>query len=286
MTTETMTTQQASHNPPKMIGQVFDRPNGLPSRWEDWTFIDLVNDDRGVHLEAPLAERVCPECGKREKENAVFVAISPHRSCDPCISRALGREIREEAQDAIKTDLVDIVPPLYRETDLDRLPYRERQAVVGWKMKERAKGLWLVGDPGLGKTRCLCLLLSKLIEQGRSVRAFFHGTFGDELLEVIRSERSYRAWKWKITNAEILAIDDLFASKLTEKVESAIFEILDLRLANYRPTFVTTQLTAKEALHRFSSRKRCEAFYRRIEEFCEVVSFKQDKQTELEEGAA
>ena len=278
--TETTTMPQSY---PKMMGESFTRRGTHPERWEDWTFIDLVSDDRGIHRDAPLVEQICPGCGRTDKENAVFVAISPFQLCDPCISQRIGRERQAEVQKAIRTDLVDIVPPLYRETDLDRLPYRERQAVIRWEFKEKAKGLWLVGDTGLGKTRCLCLLLSKLIEQGISVRAFFHGTFGDELLEVIRSERSYRAWKWQITNAEILAIDDLFASKLTEKVESAIFEILDLRLANHRPTFVTTQLTAKEALHRFSSRKRCEAFYRRIEEFCEVVSFKRDTQTGLKE---
>ena len=281
MTTETMTTPPPSVNVPKKIGEVFARSGNLPARWEDWNFIDLVNDDRGVHRDAPLVDRVCPECGKVERENAVFVAISPHRLCDPCVDRAIGREVREEAQESKETDLREIVPPLYRETDPARLPYREKQTILGWEFKERAKGLWMVGDTGLGKTRCLCLLLSKLIEDGRSVRAFFHGSFGDELLEVIRSERSYRAWKWKITHSEILAIDDLFASKMTEKVESAIFEILDLRLSNFRPTFVTTQLTAKEAMNRFSSRKRCEAFYRRINEFCEVVAFRKDTQTEI-----
>ena len=130
------------------------------------------------------------------------------------------------------------------------------------------------------------LLLQKMIRDGKKVRAFFHGSFGVDLVEVLRSEKSFRAWKWEITRADVLAIDDLFADKITERIETAIFEIFDERISFNRPTIVTTQVTKNIAKDRFHSEPRCDAFFARITEFFQVVHFTKDLQTELEVTAA
>ena len=142
-------------------------------------------------------------------------------------------------------------------------------------------GLWIVGDTRTGKTRTLCLLIEQLQEQGKEVQAFFHGAFYDDLLEVLRSERSFKAWKRKICRVPVLALDDLFSNKMTERSEAALFEILDERVSNYRPTLVTTQVTAKDAKARFHSKKRCEGFFARVTEFFKVIPFKKDTQGDL-----
>ena len=68
---------------------------------------------------------------------------------------------------------------------------------------------------------------------------------------------------------------------MTERVEASIFEILDERIAYYRPTLVTTQLTKTDAKKRFQSLKRWEAFFARIKEFFVIVSTEQPKQDKM-----
>ncbi len=261
---------------PKRIGDAMNwRGRPLPEKWEDWDFLDLANDDQETWKSAPMVKWNCPDCGKTDSINAVLHAVTPHGLCDECVDRRQGIERKSiriiEKEDQVK----ELIPPIYLETDPDRLPYPQRQEVMDWKIpadKRDTKGVWIVGDTRTGKTRMLCLLLRRLIREGKSVKTFFHGSFGDELLEVIRSERSFRAWKRKITGADILAIDDLFSFKMTERVEASIFEILDERIAWHRPTFVTTQLTKTDAKERFASLKRWEAFFARIREYFHVVT--------------
>lgn len=257
----------------------------LPENPRDWTLMDLINDDQGVHAKFDLEEWTCPMCGKKEMWNPIYFGVVPTAVCEPCNDKQIRDANRKEAsekveQNGIKVD--SIIPPIYRETDFDRLPYPQRQDVRSWRPAKSGKGLWMVGDTRKGKTRASCVLIDDLIDEGINVKAFFHGNFNDELVEVIRSEKSFRKWKYGITSAEVLFIDDLFASKLTERVEASLFDILDERISWKRPTIITTQVEAKEAKHFFHSLKRCEAFFARIAEFFQVVRFVDPVQEEID----
>ena len=254
---------------------------GLSSNWNkpasfsEWSFTDLVNCpnlDEALAA-APSVERVCPKCGDRERANAIQAAVAQGLACDKCY-----QEFKKEPSkpyQAASLGMEEIIPPLFRQTDRARLEKETSSEQIyyalQWELKAKGKGLVLVGDTRTGKTRTLCLLLGKLIREGHQVRAFFHGSFSDGLVEVMRSERSYRAWKRKVTQASLLVIDDLFSEKLTERCEASLFEILDERICNYRPTLITTQVTKREGLKRFHSLKRAEAFYARINEFFQII---------------
>ena len=212
--------------------------------------------------QGPNVKVVCPECGTKHLHNKFLAAIYPATVCDDCAA-VYDQDQRKKVNVKIPIKADEVIPKLYLDTDPDRLPYAQRYAVENWS-KAKGRGLWLVGDTRTGKTRTLCLLLKKLIEAGESVRVFFHGAFGDDLMEVMRSERSYKKWKREIATAPILAIDDLFANKLTERAESSLFEILDERIAYDRPTFVTTQVAKQDAAKVFHSKTRHLAFFARI----------------------
>ena len=283
MTTTTEIMKTGSE--PKRIGETIAGSGALPERWEDWNFLDLCNDHAMTYKKAPAIKWNCPDCGKMERTNAVLVAVSPFAICDECLVK---RKRAEEGQSAeviaLEEKIDNAIPPIYQATDPERLPWKQRQEVLAWSVptdKRNTKGLWILGDTRTGKTRTLCLLLQDLIKQGRQVRTFFHGSFGDELMEVMRSDKSFRAWKKEITSADLLVIDDLFSFKMTERVEASIFEILDERIAYYRPTLVTTQLTKTDAKKRFQSLKRCEAFFARIKEFFVIVATEQPKQDKM-----
>jgi DNA replication protein DnaC len=256
----------------------------FPSDPREWTFMHLINDTNDLHKNFKEEEWTCPDCGIKEMWNPIYFNIVPQARCEPCTEKAIKADKQQKSEvvrESVQDENRSIIPPLYRTTDIQRLPYPQRDQVGQWRPKKNGKGLWIVGDTRMGKTRSACLLLESLIKEEHNLKAFFHGNFNDELVEVIRSERSFRKWKFEITSANILFIDDLFASKLTERVESSLFDILDERISWNRPTLVTTQLTAKEAKSRFHSPKRCEAFFARVKEFFDVVSFEQAEQAEL-----
>lgn len=241
------------------------------------TLLDLPEDWET----APDVEISCWHCGRKLKHNKHLALIFPRTTCDACCE-AFNREQRSPAQKlALEEKEAAVIPPLYRSTELDKLPYPEQaEDILAWQFGEGVPGLWVLGDTRTGKTRALCLLVSRLLAEGVKVRAFFHGSFADEMLETIRSDRNFRQWKNKIAAEPLVFIDDVFAEKLTERSESALFEVLDARLANLRPTLCSTQVTAEEARKRFHSAKRCEAFFARIREFFHLVNLG-DTQTAL-----
>ena len=256
-----------------------------PRTWSDWDFLDICNcpDLEAFQANAPNVQRACPHCGKVEAWSAIDAAAFKAIACDTCCAENQNRS--PAAVKLITETLENVIPPLYRETDKARIEkeqsFEQVMAVLSWDKDRRKKHLALVGDTRTGKTRTLCILLEKLIRTGTHVRAFFHGSFYDELLEVMRSDRNFRKWKAEIVKADIVAIDDLFAEKLTERGEASLFEILDARICNHKPTFITTQVTAAEGLARFHSKKRAEAFFARLNEFFELVQCGGPVQTTL-----
>lgn len=256
--------------------------SNFPEDPSDWNLTTLSKDTENLHKLFEEVSWDCPECGNPgDPINPALLASIPNCICDDCYSQK--KNDRFEANQIQKIEVREqVIPAIYQETDPNHsgLNYRAKSEIMSWSLHS-GKGLWVVGDTRTGKTRSVCLLIKELIGQGKDVRAFFHGTFGDELLEVIKSDKSFRAWKSKIMRTEILFIDDLFASKMTDRTEATLFDILDARITYKRPTLITTQLTAKEARKFFHSEQRLQAFFARVSEFFKVVSIQKQNQQDL-----
>lgn len=264
---------------PKRIGTILTHSDNwkVPSSWESWDFLDMVNcpsfDD--WKAKAPIVDRECPKCGRVEQWDAISKSAMKNLVCETCLTDYESNKCNPEQSKEIEQKIIDNIPPLYRETDRVRLEKEHSAAQVRdalkWEKTETGHGLIFIGDSRKGKTRTLCLLIEKLIRQGIKIKTYFHGGFYDELIEVIRSDKAYRKWKSEIIQIDVLVIDDLFAEKLTERGEASLFEILDARICNKKPTLLTTQVTKKEAKERFHSNARHEAFFARIYEFFQMV---------------
>jgi DNA replication protein DnaC len=106
-----------------------------------------------------------------------------------------------------------------------------------------AKGLCLIGPPGIGKTHIAVAVLRDVIE-----RTHVRGLFYDvrDLLRVIRSTYNpvVRTAEMDILrpvmDAELLVLDDLGAEKPSEWVEETINLIVNTRYNERRPTIFTT----------------------------------------------
>lgn len=258
--------------------------NSFPDNPEDWNLSTLARDTQNIHKFFEDVDWNCPQCGEPgDPINPAVLASIPNCICEPCYQRGKSAKIKEFK--LIKSEeRKNEIPEIYQETDPDHpginLPSTKtnnaRLEILSWNQYSNL-GLWVVGDTRTGKTRSVCLLMQSLIDQGKEVKAFFHGSFGDQILEVLKSDNSFRAWKSQVMRAEILFIDDLFASRMTERTESTLFDVIDARITYKKPTLITTQLTGKEAKESFNSSQRLQAFFARINEFFQVVTIKGGK---------
>lgn len=202
--------------------------------------------------------------------------------CDSCVAEHHEKEAEYEPVQGYQPPLDELIPVFYRETDLKRLPKAGRDNlanILTWDLN-RKKGLYLLGDSRQGKTRSLCLLLQQLHKQRIFFKAFFAGDFHTELVDAKRGTQ-YRQWFKDITTVPVLAIDDLFAEKLTETTQKGLFEVIEQRMARKLPNLITTQVKSKEAIELFIDKRRGHALMERLRETSEVFIFNTNQKQEV-----
>jgi DNA replication protein DnaC len=138
------------------------------------------------------------------------------------------------------------------------------------------KGLFLEGQPGVGKTHLAAAVLKRVIE-----RSGAHGLFYDtrDLLRVIRStyDPSIRTTELEILRpvmrADLLVLDDIGAEKTSEWVEETMNLIVNTRYNERRLTMFTSNYEdipddtdPNSLLFRIGHRMRS-----RLHEMCEFV---------------
>lgn len=171
----------------------------------------------------------------------------------------------------------DICPPLYRDTDPGRLPlcrsaYRK---IIGWEYGPR--GLLVHGPTGSGKTRATWMLIQRLIAEGRFLMWYDCVDFGHAVARYFSDkDLDPQWWIGQLAKAPVLFFDDLGKAKLTDRVESEFFGIIEKRIANCVPTLITTNLNSKALAHMLSP-DRGPAMIRRLKEYFEDVSAKKEK---------
>jgi DNA replication protein DnaC len=117
----------------------------------------------------------------------------------------------------------------------------------------RPGNLLLFGAPGLGKTHLSAAIAREVSDQGWSVvydtathifACFEDQKFGREGENVSHVER--------VLNCDLLILDDLGTEMTTAFVQSALYQILNTRLMEHRPTILSTNLKAEELGRRYT----------------------------------
>ena len=229
------------------------------------SFSDLVEDDSWVN--APMVDYPCPECGEPEEQNAAFLAAFPNTPCEVCCDKKL--VALDVSQQPTLPRLA--LPPQFLSTYIEHPNF----PIAVWHKVEKfdprnSQGLAFVGDTGGGKTRLLCKIAQRVVLVFQlDVQIFWSGEFQVEAAERLRSDRSFAAWRRRLRNVGLLCFDDLFCGKMSERAESALFDVIDERLRWEKPIVFTTQKTGKDIRAGSHDPKRAEALCRRLDEFCQ-----------------
>jgi DNA replication protein DnaC len=108
-------------------------------------------------------------------------------------------------------------------------------------------GLLLQGDPGRGKSHLMAAFVNKWAEMGIPV-AFQNVS---DLMEMLRRGFDDGSYQDRIriltsTEVKILVLDDIGAEQPKDWVKEKLYQIIDARLRNQMPIFVTTNCTKRE----------------------------------------
>jgi len=205
--------------------------------------VRLANASPGSEPSCPLG--VCDGSGW---------ILGPEDVARPCECRER-RMARRRAR-----GVASAIPRKYRGVSLERPPISDmardpRQAPVYKAVKgyveeiddrlAGGEGLWLMGDVGTGKTTLAMLVSKAAVEAGRTVAIYSL----PRLLSRIRrtydaeaGEQSYGEFFERLTQVDLLHIDDLGAEKRSDWVLEQLYALVNERYESQRSMLVTTNL--------------------------------------------
>ena len=180
--------------------------------------------------------------------------LGPEDVARPCECRER-RQARRRAR-----GVASAIPRKYRTVGFDAPPISDMardpsrapvyKAVKGYvesidERLDEGEGMWLMGDVGTGKTSLAMLVSKAAVEAGRTVAIYSL----PRLLSRIRrtydaeaGEQSYLEFFERLTEVDLLHIDDLGAEKRSDWVLEQLYAIVNERYESQRSVVVTTNL--------------------------------------------
>ena len=173
--------------------------------------------------------------------------------CD-CRERMIGR--------ALSRNVGTGIPKRFRGVSFDRKPVADLDPMVLRIVRtyveqiednlEQGQGLWFAGDVGTGKTSLAMLVSDAAERRGHSVAIYPVTRLLAEIKDTYdregRTERSYMSLFRRLTQVDLLQLDDLGAEKRTEWVLEQLYAIVNERWQDQRAIVVTTNTTDMGAL--------------------------------------
>ncbi|MGB9186337.1 MAG: ATP-binding protein [Solirubrobacteraceae bacterium] len=151
-----------------------------------------------------------------------------------------------------------VIPRRYRDVSFDRPPVTEIEpAIVAATRRfagsieehlEAGRGLWFMGPPGTGKTTLAMLVSQAALKAGRSVAIYSLPRLLNEIRDTHRAERSHVDLLDRLTDVDLLHIDDIGAQRSTDWVLEELYSIVNGRYEDKRSMVVTTNILDRDEL--------------------------------------
>lgn len=192
-------------------------------------------------------------------------------SCEDAREREWKRRQEEERFARLEKAWKQLCPPEMQDTNRDRLPQVPLARAMAWRPQK--KGLTLFGDTGLGKTRVLWELLKELHFEEREFLCLRASEFSRKIEEASSYSHDLERLTKLYASVPILALDDLGKERRTGRIETTLFDIIDLRSIHQLPTIVTTNFVGEQLAERYTDKELGAALVRRLRDYSIPVSF-------------
>jgi DNA replication protein DnaC len=205
-----------------------------------------------------MTDEICPfgVC-----DGTGFVIDEATRVATPCRCRRARVERRRSRR------LSAVIPRKYRGVSFDRPPVSDMHEPIVRPVRQfvraldenldHGRGLWLYGSVGTGKTTLAMLVSKAAVEAGNTVAIYSL----PRLLSRIRrtydaeaGEQSYLEFFERLTEVDLLHIDDLGVEKRSDWVLEQLYAIVNERYETQRSVVVTTNLSQEELEQQIGSR--------------------------------
>jgi len=119
---------------------------------------------------------------------------------------------------------------------------------------DKGYGIFLYGDTGTGKTRLTACMANDLIKKSRQVLFTNFGEISQTLKSTFgKSDKDEAFYIKRFTNIDFLFIDDLGTERVQAKdgdlwLQEKVFEVLNKRYNNKKPTIFTSNYSLKELI--------------------------------------
>jgi DNA replication protein DnaC len=156
--------------------------------------------------------------------------------------------------------VASVIPRKFQGVSFDRPPVSTEiapmvvQFVRSWvddmeTNLEAGRGLWLMGDPGTGKTTLAMLVSKAALEDSRSVAIYSLPKLLARIRQTYDSEPggdSYLSFFERLTSVDLLHIDDLGAEKRSDWVLEQLYALVNERYEAQKSMLVTTNLDPQQ----------------------------------------
>lgn len=188
---------------------------------------------------------------------------------EQCVKKSHAEFVAREAARTKRDDLA--VPAVFADTELSRLPEKFQSVASNWAPWSGKGNLLIHGTTRIGKSRTAWYICSRLHAVNIKITSLTMRDIEFNLQEGFQKGDWHRVVdRW--CKAPFLYIDDLGKEKLTERTQSCLFQIIDDRSANKRPTLITTNYNGQGLEARFPDPETGAAFVARLREFYDLCA--------------
>lgn len=200
-------------------------------------------------LEKQRPNRLC-ECSRMlplmVKDEKLYRYPFCRKCLDPEVVASEGYTEPEYHQDT---------PMIFRATDENRLHPKMKEA-LSWRPTLEKSGMLLHGTTGIGKSRAAWLWTNRIWLQGikRDLNLNFMFLSMMDFESMIQSSFSENKRKEilnEICDAPLLVLDDLGKERLTSRMSTDLFGIIDHRSLSAKTTIITTNFNGQGLIDRF-----------------------------------
>ena len=226
-----------------------------------------------------MSQDIACHCGKR---GALFAkddhSLVRYHRCREHLDQE-----RVTAEGLVDSTVPPAMPALFRDTEVSRL-HPSIQKAVEWKPEGDKSGLLLHGTTGIGKTRAIWEIIRKQwVESAKRDRQLAYQFLTmrkiEGMIEKGFDDRQHARMLEGLIELPFLVIDDFGKERLTQRMASGLFAIIDERSTAKRPTIISTNYNGTTLLERFDSRdiETGKALIRRLKDYYQMAGMAEKK---------